>query len=114
MAMDAQPDSGQTPVLGWVSIALGVASFVGGVGLPTVIVARARSAAPGGGSIGAVTGGITGWAIMILATLFVCGLGTAIAGVVRGERPVWVPCVGGLLTLAAPVLAIAAIRALIG
>jgi hypothetical protein len=100
--------------LGWISIAVAVVLFVGGIGLPTVMVSRARSAAPGGGGIGAVTGGITGWAMLVLVTLFVCGVGAAIAGVVRGERPLWVHCAGGLLTLAAPVLAIAAIRAWIG
>jgi hypothetical protein len=101
-------------VFGWTSVAIAALLFALVAVTPVLVVAQARAASPGGGSIGAVAGGVGGWPMLAFLAVFICGVGAAVVGAVRGERPLWVHGLGAVLTFTAPVLAIAVLRAWLG
>jgi hypothetical protein len=113
MAEQLSNTTRRKPILGWISVASAGTLCALVVGIPTMVTADVRSEGAGGGSIGVATGGL-GSVVLILLALFVMALLAAIIGAIRGERPVWVHGVGLLLTVAAPAVGIAVLRAWFG
>ena len=102
------------PMLGWLSLSIAAAVFaiVVGIlvpGLPTF----GFQTAPSGIGIGAMAGGAAPWLLFTLISMIVAGVVSAVAGMVRSERPRWVHVAGVSLNLVAPIAAVLTIRFLL-
>ena len=99
------------PMLGWLSLSIAASAFALVVGLlvPGLPAFRYQTTTSGS-EIGALAGGMAPWVFYTLISMIVAGVASAVAGMVRRERPRWIHVAGVSANLVAPIAAALTIR----
>ena len=82
------------PVFGWISVLLGTAVWLAPAVAFACIYIGYRSQRASSHGVGAVAGGVPSTVFACVALLVVAGMLSALVGIVRRERDVWLSIVG--------------------